>query len=146
VDEDFGRTEEVKALAAVDAMGRPAMEALLIGTEHKPADIVVASARLGEWEQAVGGPIPLYLLGKNLAGRGWYPVAAGFLERALAAGAAPTPRIGRETLRQRAICACALDDASAVVRVRAAVDGGGVFGSSLGRKDWVLRLLGRCSP
>jgi tetratricopeptide (TPR) repeat protein len=145
VDEDFGRTEEVKALASVDAMGRPAIEALLIGTEHKPADIVVASARLGEWEQAAGSPIPLYLLGKNLAGRGWYPEAAAYLERALAAGPAPTPRIGRETLRQRAICACALDDASAVAKVRAAVEGDGVFGSSLGRRDWVLRLLARCT-
>ncbi len=149
VDEDFGRTEEVKALAAVDPMGRPAILALLVGGPRRPPDTVVAAARLGEWGQATASPIALYLLGKNLTGRSWYTDAAGYLDRALESEA-PTPRVGRETLRQRAICACALDDATAARRVRAAVDSRvserSPFATSLGRKDWVLRLLDRCAP
>lgn len=147
VDEDFGRTEEVKALAVPDPLGRRAIEALLVGAPRKPADIVVGAAHLGEWSQATENPIPLYLLGKNFASRGWYAEAASYLDRGLAAGPPPTARIGRETLRQRAICACALGDMVSVARVHGAVSRPeGPFAGSAGRRDWVLRLLSRCGP
>jgi len=89
--------------------------------------------------------MPLYLLGKNLAGRGWYGQAAGYLDRALAVSMPPTACIGRETLRQRAISACALGDAASIARTQRAVsDPDGPFAASAGRRDWVLRLLSRC--
>jgi hypothetical protein len=160
LDEDFGRTEEVKVLAANDARGREAIEALLVGTTKRPADAVLAAARLGAWAEATENPLALYLLGKNLALRGWYAEAAASLDRARMGsaskaregleGSGETPakdRIGREILRQRAICACALGDGASVRRLEDAVrDPSGPFASSEGRQEWVLAMLHRCAP
>ena len=71
--------------------------------------------------------------------------AATWLDRALDEGA-ETPRIGRELLRQRAICACALEDRAALAKVRTLVtEPRSPFeGSAGGRREWVLRLVERC--
>jgi hypothetical protein len=60
---------------------------------------------------------------------------------------APTPRIGRELLRVRAVCACAVADVAEIAHLRESVDGeGSPFGRTGkgGRRDAVLRLLERC--
>jgi hypothetical protein len=146
VDEDAARTEEVKSLLADDPSGRPAMEALLIGSAHKPADIVLAMSLFGAWEERAKSPVASYILGKNLSQRGWRKAGAEHLDRILDAAAYPTPRIGREAIRDRAIDACATSDRAAVERVRAIViDEHGPFASGGGRKASVLRLLDRCS-
>lgn len=146
LDEDFARTEEVKALVAYDPRGRAAIEALLVGLPERPPDVVLAAARLGEWSEATSSGLSLYLLGKNIGQRGWFEESARYLDRALAAGPPPTERIGREMLRQRAISACALSDAAGVARVgRAVSDATGPYASSEGRRGAVLRLTSRCS-
>ncbi len=147
IDEDAARTLEVKALAAVDPHARPAVVALLLGSQHRAADIVVAALELGEWSEATRAPLAGYLIGKNLTQRGWYVLASAYLDRVLEVGA-PTARIGRETLRQRAVCACALHDTKAVALLRQKVQApAGPFGANAGgRRDSVLRLLDRCEP
>ena len=145
VDEDAGRTLEVKALAATNLPARRAVAALLIGSEGRPADPWLGAIYLGTWSELERDTIADYLIGKNLAQHGFYTVAAPYLDRALA-GDATTARIGREILRMRAVCACAMGDAPGVARVRALVsEGGSPFHDSVGgRLESVLRLLSRC--
>ena len=96
-----------------------------------------------------GDGLAAYLIGKNLMLHDDFPRAAAFLDRALRAGAhAPsiTPRIGRELLRTRAVCACALRDSvelAAIVRLVLAADSPFADHAS-GRRDWLLRLIDRC--
>ena len=151
LDEDFARTEEVKALALADARGKAAVLALLVGARHRPADSVVAAERVGEWEGAAvepGGTAPLaaYLVGRNLVGREWFSAAVPHLDRAIAGASDVTPRIAREAVRQRAVVACALGDGAAVARLRAqVVASDGPYASSSGRRLSTLRFLDRCS-
>jgi hypothetical protein len=118
---------------------------MLIGEPGRPVDTWLAALALGQWAEETHEPLAGYLVGKNLALHEQYARAATWLDRALDAGV-PSPRIGRELLRQRAICACALGDHVALARVKKDVDAPGspFAGSSGGRRDWVLRLLARC--
>jgi hypothetical protein len=146
VDEDFGRTEEVKALAASDALGRDAITALLLGAPHRASDIVLAASRLGAWEERTRSPLAAYLLGKNLEQRGWRKEADALLDMVVGAGEYPTVRVGREVIRDRSIDACAEGDAASVERMRALVlSGDGPYATSYGRKESVLRTLARCT-
>jgi hypothetical protein len=146
VDEDFARTAEVKSLAATDPVARVAIEALLIGTTSRGADPVLAASLLGAWEEGAGSPLAAYLLGKNLSQRGWRAFGAAHLDKVIASGAYPTARVGRETIRDRAIDACATGDREAVDKMRVLVtDEKGPYPPSSGRKSAVLRLLARCT-
>jgi hypothetical protein len=151
LDEDAARTLEVKALAAEDPMARRAILDLLVAEPGRSLDPFTGALSLGTWAARTEAPLAEYLVGKNLTvhstsepREGWARAAA-WLDRALRDGA-PTPRIGRELLRQRAICACALYDTEGVARVEAAVKAldSPFAGSSGGRRDWVLRLTERC--
>jgi hypothetical protein len=86
------------------------------------------------------------VLGKNLAQHGEYREAATYLDRVLESPPA-TPRVGRETLRMRAVCACALGDAPAIARIREAIakPDSPFEGSAGGRLDGLQRLLQRCA-
>ena len=145
VDEDVARTLEVKAYAAGSPAGREAVARLLVGAPRRPADTVESAARLAAWAEATHDPVAEYVLGKNLAQHEWWDEAAVHLDRALAAPPT-TPRIGRETLRQRAICACAERDAPALARVKelALAKESPFAGSSGGRREALERLLARC--
>ncbi len=145
LDEDVGRTLEVKAYAAASPDGREALTRLLIGAPGRPNDPVESAAQLGAWAAATHDPVAEYVLGKNLAQHAWWSEAATHLDRALAARA-PTPRIGRELLRQRAISACALGDTAGALAVRARVEeAASPFASSSGgRLASLERLLARC--
>lgn len=145
VDEDFGRTEEVKALAAVDPDARAAVTALLLGAQRRSSDLVLAASRLSAWEERTGSSLAAYLLGKNLEQRGWRIEADAHLDRVLAASEYPTPRVGREVIRDRAIDACAEGDAAFVERMRGLVLSDGPYTASYGRKQSVLRMLARCT-
>jgi hypothetical protein len=146
VDEDWARTEEVKSVVASDPLARAAILALLIGAPHKPADPVLAASLLGAWEAETGSPLASYLLGKNLSQRGWRTEGAAHLDRVIASGAYPTARVGRETLRDRAIDACAMEDRAGVEKLRGLVnDEKGPYAQGGGKKAAVLRLLARCS-
>ena len=146
LDEDFGRTEEVKSLATGEPAGRAAILALLIGEPLRPADSVVAADRVGEWEAHTGSPLAEYLAGRSMVGREWFAAAVPYLSRAIDGGASLTPRIARETIRQRAVVACALGDGGAVRDARARVtDPEGPFAASSGRRASTLRFLDRCS-
>jgi hypothetical protein len=146
LDEDAARTLEVKAQSADNPPARRAIVDLLIGEPGHPVDAWLGPLSLGAWAEETHQPLAGYLVGKNLATHEQYARAAVWLDRALEAGV-PTPRVGRELLRQRAVCACALDDAEALVRVRQAVVApqSPFEGSSGGRREWVLRLIERCS-
>jgi hypothetical protein len=147
-DEDVARTLEVKALAARDDDARTAVITLLIAApSRRPPDPALAATLLGEWEGRTHSSLANYLIGKSEASHGYYAEAKPHFEAVENAGGL-TPRIAREALRQRAVAACALGDLEAASRVRQlAEDPGGAYaGSAGGRRDGVLRLLGRCRP
>ena len=144
LDEDAARTLEVKMLATADPAAREAVGALLLGDEQHGPDIFVAGVAMGRWpseERSLAG----YLIGRNLVQRGFYEKGASMLDVSLA-GALPTPRIARETLRQRAVAACALADREALLRVKARIEApeDPFKGSSGGRRDATLRMIARC--
>lgn len=145
LDEDAARTLEVKTIAATDPLARRAVLDLLVGEPGRTVDAWLAALTLGTWAAETHDPLASYLGGKNLVLHDEYARAAPWLDRAIDSGA-PTPRVGRELLKQRAVVACALRDAPALARVEKAVTGPGspFERSSGGRRDWVLRLVARC--
>jgi hypothetical protein len=148
LDEDVARTLEVKAIAADNPPARRAIVDLLVGSPGRPVDAWQGALSLGRWEGETREPLAGYLIGKNLAGHDEYARAAAWLDRAIEDGA-PSARVGRELLRQRAIAACALGDGPALAHVKALVEEkGSPFdqGAGGGRKEWVLRLIARCAP
>jgi hypothetical protein len=127
LDEDVARTLEVKALAVDNPPARRAVIDLLIGEPGRPADPWLGALSLGAWAEETHEPLAGYLVGKNLDLREDWRRAAAWLDRAIAAGV-PTPRIGRELLRQRAISACALGDVDARAPPSEAAPEGGAPG------------------
>jgi hypothetical protein len=147
LDEDVARTLEVKAQAASDPAARRAIVDLLIGTPGRPVDSWLGALSLGTWAEQAHEPLADYLIGKNLALHAEYARAASWLDSALDAGAS-TPSVGRELLRQRAICACALGDSGPLERVKERVQAeASPFAKSAGggRKQSVLALVARCA-
>jgi hypothetical protein len=159
LDEDAARTLEVKALAAAAPPGEPggvlpsgqadaraAVGALLLGDAQHAPDMLVAGVALGAWESQTSSPLASYLVGRNFVQRGFYELGAEALDRALG-DALPTPRLARETLRQRAIAACALGDANALAQVRARIEAPDdpFKGASGGRREATMRMIARCS-
>jgi hypothetical protein len=147
LDEDAARTLEVKALGTGNPPARRAIVDLLVGEPGRPVDSWLGALSLGGWAEETHEPLAGYLVGKNLTLREDWKRAAAWLDRALDAGV-PSPRVGRELLRQRAVCACALGDADALGHIRelALADGSPFAGSSGGRRAAVLRLVARCTP
>jgi tetratricopeptide (TPR) repeat protein len=144
LNEDFARTLEVKALGAGSAQGTRAVIDLLVGEPGRGLDPWLGAVTLAEWATEGHDPLAEYLLGKNLLLHGDWARAALHLDRALAGGA-PSERVGRELLRSRAICGCAMGDNASLLRARAAiVANGSPFEEGGGRRAWVLRLVDRC--
>jgi len=145
VDEDGARTLEVKMMAALDPNARGPMSALLLGAPDRGPEPLLAGAEVGAWSAETHDPLADYVLGKNVAQKGWHREALAYLDRALAAGP-PTPRVHRELLRVEAQAACALRDPLHIARVRAELAGGAnpfpAHGS--GRLEALERLLDRC--
>ncbi len=145
LDEDAARTLEVKALGPGDPRARRAIVDLLIGEPGRPVDSWIGALSTGVWAGETRDPLAAYLAGKNLVSHEDWANAASWLDAALAAGV-PTARIGRELLRERAVCACALADAAALARMRDEVEAAGspFAAGAGGRREWVLRLVARC--
>jgi hypothetical protein len=145
LDEDAARTLEVKALAAGQPLARRAIVDLLVSEPGRPLDAWFGALSMGEWAAETHEPLAAYLVGKNLARHEAWSRAAEWLDRALDAGL-PTARLGRAALRERAICACALEDRDALIRARDSVQAhDSPFAASLGgRREWLLRLVSRC--
>ena len=122
LEEDVGRTLEVKGYgasrAAADPAAREALAALLVGAPGRPADADEGLARVASWAEATGDPVAEYVYGKNLANHEFWREAAEHLDVALRA-VLPTPGIARELLKKRAVCACALGDDATGAAVRA---------------------------
>jgi hypothetical protein len=144
LDEDVARTLEVKKLATeADPTVREAIQALLLGDEKHGPDIFVAGTALGRSKQDT---LVRYLVGRNMLQRGFYEKGAAVLDEAIA-GEAPTPRVARELLRQRAIAAAAVGDLAALSRVKSVIEGPNdpFKGASGGRRAATLRLIARTS-
>ena len=146
VDEDTARTLEIKALGARDETARDAIRGLLLGDEKHGPDIFWGGVDLGAWGATKPSGLASYLAGRNFVGRGFYEIGAAALEDAVTRGT-PTARVTRETLRQRAIAACALNDRAALARVRARIEAPDdpFQGASGGRRESTLRLIARCA-
>jgi hypothetical protein len=145
LDEDAARTLDVKALAVDDPRGRRAVVELLIGSPGRPVDPWLGALYLGLWAEWAHDPLAGYLVGRNLAPHDQYARAAEWLDGALERGV-PSLRVRREILRQRAVGACAREDAEGLARVKRLIDerGSPFEGSAGGRRDWLLRLIARC--
>ena len=145
VDEDLARTLEVKAMSAHDPNAREPMVTFLLGSPDRGPEPLLSGAKLGAWSDQTHDPLSDYILGKNLAQRGWYAEGIAHLERALSAGA-PSVRIHRELLRMLAQSACALGDGVRVARVRAELTAGAnpFREHDSGRLESIERLLNRC--
>jgi tetratricopeptide (TPR) repeat protein len=145
LDEDAARTLEVKALAAGQPGARRAIIDLLVGEPGRPLDTWLGALSMGEWAAETREPLAAYLVGKNLARHQGWTRAADWLDRAVDAGL-QTARLGRAALRERAICACALDDREALAGVRDKVlaHDSPFVGSSGGRREWLLLFISRC--
>src|SRR5262249_42699302 len=91
-------------------------------------------------------PLAGYLVGRNLVQHGFYELGIATLHDAFVAGL-PTVRLRRETLRQGAIAACAIDDDITAAKIRARIDAADTpfVGASGGRRDATLRLIARCT-
>lgn len=154
VDEDAARTLEVKALATRIPAARASIQALLLGDGKHGADFYVAGVALGAWESAVSASthpsaLASYLVGRNMVQRGFYELGGASLDRAIAADAVDhelTPRIARETLRQRAIVACALSEGATLERIGAEIASPAdpFRGAAGGRREATLRMIARC--
>lgn len=146
VDEDAARTLEVKALGARDANARAAVQALLLGDAKHGPDVFLGGVALGAWSKTAPAPLVSYLVGRNLLGRGFYEEGARHLDAALA-GELPTPRVARETLRQRVVAACALGEVEVLAKLRSVIDGSAdpFKGASGGRRASTLRMIERCA-
>jgi hypothetical protein len=150
LDEDAARTLEVKAQSTDDPAARRAIIDLLVGEPGRPGDAWLGGLSLGNWAGEKHEPLAAYLVGKNLGLHREHARAAAWLDVALGApdaGAVPAS-VGRELLRQRAICACALADETAMRRVHGRIEApGSPFERAAGdgRKAWILRLLARCT-
>jgi hypothetical protein len=140
VDEDQGRSYDVKALAARAPDVRGAVSALLVGTPdgHTP-DMLLAGFELGGVKAE---PIVRYLVGKNLAQHGLYPEAARVLRDVPVEGL--PQRVQRELLRQQLVVACTLRDAQTLETINS-MDISSAFAHSFGgRRDAFERLKVRC--
>lgn len=146
LDEDLARTLEVKALAASVGSATGAIVDLLDLARGRPADSFLGALSLGAWAGGSHEPLAEYLAGKNLSVREQWERAALWLDRARADGA-PTPRIGRELVRERAIVGCVLGESALLTELRATVAGpDSPFDARQGgRRRWVLSLLDRCA-
>ena len=84
-------------------------------------------------------------MGRNLTTRGFYEAGARALDEALA-GPLPTPRVVRETIRQRAISACALRQPAVLADLKTRIEAkdSAFDASSGGRREATLRMITRC--
>jgi hypothetical protein len=149
IDEDSGRTMEVKAYAAGLARSRgearEAVAHLLVGSKGRPVDAEEALARVSAWARETHDPVAEYVLGKNLANHEFWTEAGEHLDAALT-GEVPTARIARELLKQRIIAACAIGDVAKAREVEArALAADGAFASSQGRAAWLRSFVDRCA-
>lgn len=147
VDEDTARTLEIKALGARDPAAREAVQALLLGDQKHGADIFLGGVELGAWRAKTPSGLVSYLVGRNLVGRGFYERGERHLDDALEL-TLPTARVTRETLRQRAVAACALGEVETLAKLRARIEGPDdpFKGASGGRREATLRMIDRCAP
>jgi hypothetical protein len=141
VDEDLGRTYEVKADLAKTEEGRAVLKLLLIGLERRFADATLgalAVARFAGGESAVGK----YLLMRQFVSQGLYGEALAVDVKSTEL----TVRAQRELVRLTAVAGCAARDGQAIGRARAMlVAADGPFAKSAGgRRESLRRLLGRC--
>lgn len=146
IDEDVARTLEVKALGARDKDRRGLVSGLLLGDEKHAADVFWGGVELGVSALSERSGLVQYLVGRNFVSRGFYELGAMSLDGAIERGV-PTPRIARETLRQRAIAACALNDRAALAKVKSRIEGphDPFVGASGGRRAATLRMIARCT-
>lgn len=147
VDEDQARTFEVKTIGARDPNARPAIQALLLGDKKHGSDIYFGGVELGVWKAEHPSALVSYLIGRNLVGRGFYEEGVKYLDDALAREI-PTPRVARETIRQRVVAACALGDKQALARMQGRIEGPDdpFKGASGGRREATLHMIARCNP
>ncbi len=141
VDEDLGRTYEVKAELAATAEGREVLQLLLIGFERRypePQLGALGVARLAERGSSLGR----YLLIRQLVLHGLYGDALAVEVKS----SELTIRVQRELVRLTAVAGCAARNAAAIDRARALlVDPAGPFAKSAGgRRESLESLLSRC--
>lgn len=140
LDEDLGRSYDVKAYAATHPEVQGAVVSLLIGSPGgAPPDLLHAGYQLGK---ASDHPLVRYLVAKNLAQHGHYREASEVL-RDLPTVDLPI-RVQRELLRQELIVACANRDEGQIHSLSERSIERTFLGSFGGKRAGYERLLQRC--
>ena len=141
VDEDLGRTYEVKAELAASPEGRQVLQLLLIGFERRSPEPALAALGIGRFAHGENA-LARYLLMRQLVSQGLYHEALLVDVNSTEL----TVRAQRELVRLTAVAGCVLRDEAAISRARATlVDPAGPFANSAGgRRESLKRLLGRC--
>ena len=146
LDEDRGRTLDVKSIAAFDPT-MPAVRELLVGAPGRSIDSIVASIELGQLQATSSKPLAAYLVGKSLISRNRFSEAAPYFDIAIDAGAAFPARIQREAWRERVIAACVQSDKGTLGKMSGIIesDAPNPFRDHHGgRYEAIRRLLMRC--
>ncbi|MBN2191920.1 MAG: hypothetical protein JW751_03820 [Polyangiaceae bacterium] len=142
IDSGRLRALELKRTLAEDPEARAALVELLVGARDRGPDFALAAARLGEWAgQRPDDGTPLYLLAKNLYGRGRFTEAADYLDRALTRSLL-LPSLREEAWRVRLLAACAIEDLPAARRAYAAYTG--LLTPSEARRAGTYAVARRC--
>ena len=141
VDEDLGRTYEVKAELARSVDGRRVLQLLLIGFERRYPETPLGALGVARFA-AQGSPLGRYLLMRQLVLQGLYADALAVDVKSTEL----TVRIRREYVRLTAVAGCVGHDAAAITRAKAMlVDSSGAFADSAGgRRESLESLLSRC--
>lgn len=120
LDEDHGRSLDVKLAAARRPALRPAVVALLVGPADRGPDTATGMELLGRI--AADEPVAVFLLAKNAAARGDHARVVALLDEASSSVADDVPAsILREAARLRVVAGCALRDRARVDRGLAAL-------------------------
>ena len=141
VDEDLGRTYEVKAELAKTEDGRAVLQLLLIGLERRYPDATLGALAVARFAGG-GSAVGRYLLMRQFVSQGLYGEALAVDGKSTEL----TMRVQRELVRLTAVAGCAARDEQAIAKARATLVGSeGPFANSAGgRRDSLGRLLARC--
>ncbi len=145
LDEDFARTAEVKALATREDTGGAAVRALLVGEKRGWSDPFVSAVLLGRWQAEDRSALVHYIVGRNLAQKGYHGEALRALSHARELGL-PTRRVAKEALRTEIASACAMGDARAVGVLARRAEAERDRAPGDGRLAWIARFASRCVP
>jgi tetratricopeptide (TPR) repeat protein len=143
LDEDRLRNLDVKELACADPLARPALVALLVGSDHRGPLEIEAIEQLAGWRAVdPADGLPDYLLARRYLDAGRYDRAAELLRAALVKDLW-LPRVRAEARRLELVVRCALGEQAGARDAFAAYEAEREVAPT--RIEWARGLMRRCT-